>query len=114
MEVRCGGRGWRLYLSSSSHAGAGGGRPLVATTLALVLLALLVQVHASAPARRSARALGLALWQLLGWRGKTGEMVAGAGRGLALQHSPTAAVARGTRQDPALSTAETLEPPQLH
>lgn len=93
MEVRCGGRGWRLYLSSSSRAGAGGGRPLVATTLALVLLALLVQVHASAPARRSTRALGLALWQLLGWRGKTGKMVVGAGQGLALRHSPTAAVA---------------------
>lgn len=59
-----GGGGYILALPRSQATAEG--CPSVATTLALVLLGLLVKVHASAPPCCTTRALGLALWQLLG------------------------------------------------
>lgn len=79
MEVRCGvvdggGGGYILALPRSQATAEG--CPSVATTLALVLLGLLVKVHASAPPCCTTRALGLALWQLLGWKGERSISVA--------------------------------------
>lgn len=57
--------GYVLALVLTPHAFAASHPPSVATTLALVLLGLLMKIHAPTSARRTPWILGFTLWQLL-------------------------------------------------